>query len=170
MSDDHTSDNSENISVVSSNPRDRAWSRLKDSHDPRAFSEAWLEIQARQIGDGALCGVVVLGLPDQGPFEPVAVWPAGTLGSPVLAEAIEGAINKRQAIVKKASAFLPAVHPTATLSPVRCWSTGKFAAPSLSRSIMPRTNGWSRSRNSWSGARVGSKSAYTAASTHRPID
>jgi hypothetical protein len=42
----------------------------------------------------------VFGVPDQGPFEPVAVWPAGVLGSPVLAEAIESAINKRVPVIK----------------------------------------------------------------------
>ncbi len=101
MADDHTTDTSIKAGVASAHlAHDEAWTRLKDSHDPRAFSEAWLDIQARQIGAGALCGVVVLGVPDQGPFEPTAVWPASSLGSPILAEAIEGAINKRALVVK----------------------------------------------------------------------
>ena len=100
MSDD-TIDASENKVVASNHlSGDDSWSRLRESRDPKAFSEAWLEIQSRQIGEAALCGVVVLGVPDQGPFEPTAVWPAGSLGSPVLAEAIESAINKRLAVTK----------------------------------------------------------------------
>jgi len=101
MSDDQEIGSNENNTVVSSmSSNDESWSRLKDSYDPKAFSEAWLEIQSRLIGTEARCGVVVLGIPDQGPFEPTAVWPVGSLGNPILAEAIESAINKRLAVVK----------------------------------------------------------------------
>jgi hypothetical protein len=87
--------------VVSSNVSDAdSWSRLKDSYDPKAFSAAWLEVQSRLIGPEARFGVVVFGIPDVGPFEPTAVWPAGSPGSPLLVEAIESAINKRQPVVK----------------------------------------------------------------------
>ena len=77
-----------------------AWTQLRESRDPAIYGEAWLEIQSRLIGVEARCGVVVFGLPDQGPFEPVAVWPRGMLGSPALAEAIEHAINQRVSVTR----------------------------------------------------------------------
>ena len=101
MTDEHEIGSNENNTVVSSILSEgESWSRLKESYDPKAFSAAWLEIQSRLIGANALCGVVVYGVPDQGPFEPTAVWPVGSLGSPALVEAIESAINKRLAVVK----------------------------------------------------------------------
>ncbi len=101
MSDDQVSESGENNAAVAKiTPQQDAWTSLKDSHDPRVFSEAWLEIQSRIIGAEARCGVVVFGVPDQGPFEPVAVWPSGVLGSPIMAEAIESAINKRVPVIK----------------------------------------------------------------------
>jgi multidrug resistance efflux pump len=101
MSDDQISEGGEsNAAIAKITPHQDAWTSLKDSHDPRVFSEAWLEIQSRIIGAEARCGVVVFGVPDQGPFEPVAVWPGGVLGSPILAEAIESAINKRVPVIK----------------------------------------------------------------------
>jgi RND family efflux transporter MFP subunit len=101
MTDDHETGSKENNTVVSSIlSAEESWSRLKDSYDPKTFTAAWLEIQSRLIGADARCGVVVYGIPDQGPFEPTAVWPVGSLGTPVLVEAIESAINKRLAVVK----------------------------------------------------------------------
>jgi RND family efflux transporter MFP subunit len=101
MTDDHqTSSDGSNTAVSSISSASESWSRLKESYDPRVFTAAWLEIQSRLIGAEAHCGVVVYGVPDQGPFEPTAVWPVGSLGSPVLVETIESAINKRQAVVK----------------------------------------------------------------------
>jgi len=101
MADDHETRADENNTVVSGILSDEeSWSRLKDSYDPKAFTAAWLKIQSQLIGAEAYCGVVVYGVPDQGPFEPTAVWPVGSLGSPALVEAIESAINKRLAVVK----------------------------------------------------------------------
>jgi multidrug resistance efflux pump len=101
MSDDHISDASERGAAVARiSSREQAWEQLKDSHDPGSFGAAWLEIQSRLIGVDARCGVVVLGVPDQGPFEPVSVWPAGSLGSPTISDAIETVINKRAPVVK----------------------------------------------------------------------
>jgi multidrug resistance efflux pump len=101
MSDDQISEGGEsNAAIAKVSPHEDAWTSLKGSHDPKVFSGAWLEIQSRIIGAEARCGVVVFGVPDQGPFEPVAVWPVGVLGSPVLAAAIESAINKRVPVIK----------------------------------------------------------------------
>ena len=84
MSDDADGSDNQGLSVVSTAGEADTWSSLKESRDPKAFSEAWLDIQARQIGDDALSGIVVLGIPDQGPFEPIGVWPRGSLGSPII--------------------------------------------------------------------------------------
>lgn len=101
MTDDQQTETSgSNTAVSSILSVEDSWSRLKDSYDPKTFSAAWLEIQSQLIGAEARCGVVVYGIPDQGPFEPTAVWPIGSPGSPVLAEAIESAINERVSVVK----------------------------------------------------------------------
>ena len=101
MSDDKITDTSENnTDVAEISSADESWAKLKQARDPAVFGEAWLEIQSRLIGAEARRGVVVFGVPNQGPFEPVAVWPKGTLGSPLLAAAIEHAINKREVVVK----------------------------------------------------------------------
>ena len=101
MSDDKLTDTDGDGTVVAEiSPAEDSWARLKQSRDPAVFGEAWLEIQSRLIGAETRRGVVVFGVPDQGPFEPVAVWPKGTLGSPILAAAIEHAINRREAVVK----------------------------------------------------------------------
>ena len=100
MTDEHQTEATDNKVVSSVSAEADSWSRLKDSYEPKAFTTAWLEIQSRLIGTEVRCGVVVYGIPDKGPFEPTAVWPVGFPGSPVLAEAIESAINKRHTVVK----------------------------------------------------------------------
>ena len=100
MAGDNTSDGSGNNTIISSNQNESgAWDRLRTSRDARAFSQAWLEIQTRLLDAEVNFGVVVLGEPEKGPFAPVAVWPDGSLGSPVLVEAIESAISKRKSVV-----------------------------------------------------------------------
>ncbi|MDJ0834480.1 MAG: HlyD family efflux transporter periplasmic adaptor subunit [Gammaproteobacteria bacterium] len=100
MSSDHQNTGESPVVVAQQGDEESLWSSLKESHNPKAVASSWLEIQSRLIGDAASCGVVVLGEPDQGPFTPVAVWPAGVLGSPVLAEAVEVAVNKRKLVVR----------------------------------------------------------------------
>lgn len=75
------------------------WSSLKHARHAETFAAHWLEFQCGLLEDSVLCGVVVLGTPDQGPFAPVGVYPAGSLGSPILISAIESAAAKRQTIV-----------------------------------------------------------------------
>lgn len=102
MAGDNSSDGTESKSVVANifQPNDASWTHLRESREARAFSAAWLDIQSRLLDVDMRCGVVVLGTPDEGPFAPTAIWPAGSLGSPVLAEAIETAISKRQSTIK----------------------------------------------------------------------
>jgi RND family efflux transporter MFP subunit len=75
------------------------WASLKHARQAEAFAAHWLEFQCGLLEDSVLCGVVVLGTPDQGPFSPVGVYPVGSLGSPILISAIESAAVKRQTVV-----------------------------------------------------------------------
>jgi RND family efflux transporter MFP subunit len=75
------------------------WASLNSARHAEAFAAKWLDFQCQLLGDDVLCGVVVLGTPDQGPFAPVAVHPQGSLGSPILISAIESAAEKRQTVV-----------------------------------------------------------------------
>jgi len=74
------------------------WASLNSARQAETFAAKWLEFQCALLGDGVLCGVVVLGTPDHGPFSPVAVYPTGSLGSPILISAIESAADKRQIV------------------------------------------------------------------------
>ena len=74
------------------------WVELASSADPKSVAMIWLELQSRIVGTGVLQGVVVLGAADHGPFTPLAVWPEGTMGSPALVAAIEGAIQKSRTV------------------------------------------------------------------------
>ena len=71
---------------------------MSAASDPQRFASIWLEHQSGFIGTGVLQGVVVHGAPDSGPFTPLAVWPKGTIGSPALVSAIEGAIQKSETV------------------------------------------------------------------------
>ncbi len=91
----------ENQPVISTDTSENdPWAQLRASRDVRAFSAAWLQIQARLIDAEVRYGAVVLGTPDQGPFAPTAVWPQGAVRNPELAAAIEEAISKRHSVVK----------------------------------------------------------------------
>jgi RND family efflux transporter MFP subunit len=64
-----------------------------------AFAQPWLAMQCQMIV-GVSKGVLALGMPDRGPFEPAAYWPEGTDGAPELREAARLALSKREAIVQ----------------------------------------------------------------------
>jgi len=64
-----------------------------------AFAQPWLAMQCQMIV-GVSKGVLALGMPDRGPFEPAAYWPEGTDGAPELREAAQLALSKREAIVQ----------------------------------------------------------------------
>ncbi|WP_085759684.1 HlyD family efflux transporter periplasmic adaptor subunit [Oceanicoccus sagamiensis] len=103
MADELGPDSSDDAPVVTAPASaDEQWSTLKDSYDPKSFSAAWLQVQSQLIGDEALTAAVVFGTPDQGPFEPTALWPAGSLGSPMLIAAVQEVISQREPVVKHA--------------------------------------------------------------------
>ena len=89
------------------------WASLGSARHAEAFATQWLEFQCQLLGDAVLCGVAVMGTPDQGPFSPVAIHPQGSLGSPILISAIESSAEKRQTVV--AGGIRPATDERARL-------------------------------------------------------
>ncbi len=85
----------------------RSWDRLKTERNPKLFAAAWLDIQCQLISGKVLQGGVVFGEPDKGPFTPIAMWPAGSLGSPGLASTIENAMSKRRSTIETARRLAP---------------------------------------------------------------
>ena len=96
--DYQTETNDDTAAVPGILSRAESWSLLKESYDPKTFTAAWLVIQSRLIRAEARCGIVVYCKPDENP-EPIAVWPAGSQASQVLANAIESAIKQRTVVV-----------------------------------------------------------------------
>ncbi len=80
---------------------DRAlWQQFRDAPTPEVFTSAWLALQCRLIG-GAVCGTLVLGEPDVGPFAPAAFWPGEDAYSPELADVAERAMAERRGTVSQ---------------------------------------------------------------------
>lgn len=75
------------------------WSRLTEASSQTELAEAWLELLAERIG-GAARGVVVIGAAEKGPFKPIAHWPLGDVGGPLLSSAAELAIKERRGVVR----------------------------------------------------------------------
>lgn len=75
------------------------WKQFRDAADAQAFAGAWLALQCRILGDTS-AAVVVLGEPDQGPFQPAACWPGADAAGPELAAAAELALGERRGIVR----------------------------------------------------------------------
>ena len=100
MVDSH-SDTKRSNDVVSVTSEDSSWSNLKEAKDLSSFATAWLEIQCKIIDANIHLGVVVLGKEGDSPLSPVAVWPAGSMGTPSLISSVEAAISERKAVIKK---------------------------------------------------------------------
>jgi len=80
---------------------DRAlWQQFREAQTPEVFTSAWLALQCRLIG-GTVCGVIVLGEPDVGPFAPAAFWPDEDSYSPELAGVAERAMAERRGAVSE---------------------------------------------------------------------
>ena len=56
------------------------WSVLNTTTSPEEYAAAWLNIQCSRL-ENVNRAVVVFGMPDRGPFLPIAVWPEGATGS-----------------------------------------------------------------------------------------
>ncbi|MEH6608560.1 MAG: HlyD family efflux transporter periplasmic adaptor subunit [Halioglobus sp.] len=71
------------------------WESLKDTLEPGAFAAAWLDLLCEFVDANVHLGVVVLAKPGAG-LAPVAVWPEGGMGTPLITSAIEAAISERK--------------------------------------------------------------------------
>jgi multidrug resistance efflux pump len=74
------------------------WQRFAEATTPEAFYQNWLALQCRMIPDVS-AGVVVLGVPDRGPFAPAAFWPETPHDRRHLAEVAERALLERHGFV-----------------------------------------------------------------------
>ena len=80
---------------------------------PAAYNDTyvvWLATLCESVPD-TLGGVAVLGLPDVGPFSPVAFWPAGQRGATKLADVAELALAERRAVLEPLPPSSDAPHP-----------------------------------------------------------
>ena len=74
------------------------WRQFREATDPEVYTQTWLALQCRFIGD-VECGVVVLGEPDVGPFTPAAYWPDEASFDTSLSAAAERALTERKGVV-----------------------------------------------------------------------
>jgi RND family efflux transporter MFP subunit len=78
-------------------PRDPLWQAHAAAQATDAFHQTWLALQCSMVS-GAVRGVLVLGAPDAGPFEPAALWPAGQAVSPLMVEVCERVLEAREGL------------------------------------------------------------------------
>lgn len=77
------------------------WRQLNEAKTDEEYCYAWLVLNSHIIS-GLRKGIVVLGTPDQGPYIPVATWPADVIEEQKnLAEVTERALVERKGIVIK---------------------------------------------------------------------
>ncbi len=77
----------------------QAWVEFQRASSPEAFAAAWLELLCRFTG-GVQHAAVVLGKAGVGPYRPLAYWPVGGSGSPLLVAAAELAMAERRGVVR----------------------------------------------------------------------
>jgi len=74
------------------------WRRFAEATTSMAFYESWLSLQCRMI-EGIRSALVLLGMPDRGPFTPVAVWPSPEFNVKHLVAAAERALKERRGLL-----------------------------------------------------------------------
>jgi len=74
------------------------WRRFAEASTPRAFYESWLSLQCRMI-EGVQSALILLGMPDRGPFTPVTVWPSPEFNVKHLVPAAERALKERRGLL-----------------------------------------------------------------------
>ena len=97
---------------------DLLWAGFADASTTETLCQTWLALQCRRM-TGVLCGLVLLGEPDEGPFVPVAIWPESTTESTTdarhLSAICEQAIEERRGIFARtggASSQFPGSRPS----------------------------------------------------------
>lgn len=86
------------------------WSALSSKRDRRAFLDAWLALQARQL-PGTRHAALILGVPDTGPFEPVSQYPAGSRPPAGFYEAVDESLQGREVAVSMDAQRLVLAYP-----------------------------------------------------------
>lgn len=100
MTDDNDTSTQDSQSVVASTfSSEESWANFKSSHDPVVFTQAWLEKQVLTIGPKAKCGLVILGKPSDGMFEPTAVWPDKSAVTQEIASEIEKVLQQNHSSI-----------------------------------------------------------------------
>ncbi|MDJ0862174.1 MAG: hypothetical protein QNJ82_08055, partial [Gammaproteobacteria bacterium] len=65
-----------------------------------AYAQSWLALQCKMIA-GASRGLVALGAPDQGPYQPAAYWPEGRRSTPGLSATAQRAITEKKGVMQE---------------------------------------------------------------------
>jgi hypothetical protein len=76
------------------------WRRFTESTTALLFCENWLSLQCHML-DGVLCGLLLLGPEDRGPFTPAAIWPNREHNVNHLAQSAEQSLKERRGLLIK---------------------------------------------------------------------
>jgi len=82
--------------------RQELWRRFAASTTAASFCENWLSLQCRML-DGVLCGLLLLGPEDRGPFTPAAIWPGREHNVTHLAQSAERSLKERRGLLINAA-------------------------------------------------------------------
>ncbi len=64
-----------------------------------AYAQSWLALQCKMIV-GASRGLIALGAPDRGPYQPAAYWPEGRRSTPELSAAARRALSEKKGVMQ----------------------------------------------------------------------
>lgn len=76
----------------------RIWTAFAEATTVEAFCRNWLALQCGMI-EGVRAGIVLFGLPDRGPFSPVAIWPEGLQHLTQLTHTAERTLAERRRLI-----------------------------------------------------------------------
>jgi hypothetical protein len=74
------------------------WRRFAEATTSKAFCESWLSLQCRML-PGIRSALLLLGIPDTGPFTPAAVFPSASHSVTHLAGAAERSLKERRGLL-----------------------------------------------------------------------
>ncbi|MFT6372855.1 MAG: multidrug efflux pump subunit AcrA (membrane-fusion protein) [Gammaproteobacteria bacterium] len=80
-------------------PYQKLWKQFNDASTLEAAAGYWLNLQCVMLS-GVTRGMIILGKPDSGAFEPICFWPEGHRGSLGLTEAVEIALHERRGVLR----------------------------------------------------------------------
>jgi multidrug resistance efflux pump len=88
---------------------DQHWADLANASSRDALLRSWLSLQCQMIRDVS-AGLLLLGLPDQGPYTPEAIWPSRQIDVTYLGSVAEHALRERRGIVTSPQSGSNAAH------------------------------------------------------------